>query len=186
MSDMIYPDIPITLKDGAQAVLRSPRAEDAQELLEFIRAACGETDFLLNYPEEYDSLTVEDEANYLQSINDSDTEVMIVCEVDGRIAGNCNLSIKKHIKSRHRGLLGIALYREFWGRGIGTKMFETLIAIAKEKGLRQLELEYIEGNERGVALYRRMGFEPMCVKEDAIQLKDGRLLREYTMIKRLV
>lgn len=182
--DLSGEDRPAEGRHGSAAA--RTRAEDAEALLSFIRTVCGETEYLLNSPEEYDSITVEDEAKYLQGINDSPTDMMIVCEINGRIAGNCNLSIKRHIKSRHCGLIGIALYQEFWGRGIGTQLMEALIAVAREKGLRQLELEYMEGNDRGVALYCKMGFEPMCAKQDAIRLKDGRFLKEYTMIKRLV
>ena len=52
--------------------------------------------------------------------------------------------------------------------------------------LMQLELEFVEGNERGYALYKKMGFEVIGVRPDAFRLKDGTLLKEYMMIKKLV
>ena len=95
------------------------------------------------------------------------------------------MSIGGRMKIRHRGSVAIALYQEFWGRGIGTKLFEELIAIGREKGLLQLELEFLEGNERGRALYEKMGFEVVAVKPDAYCLKDGSLRKEYMMMKKL-
>ncbi|MBQ2957864.1 MAG: GNAT family N-acetyltransferase [Clostridia bacterium] len=181
---MLFHSKNITLKDGTQALLRSPRIEDAQSLLDYLKTTAGETEFVLKYPEEC-TMTVEQEERFIQSINDSPTNIMIVCEIDGRIAGNCSMSIGGRMKIRHRGSVAIALYQEFWGRGIGTKLFEALIAIGREKGLLQLELEFLEGNERGRALYEKMGFEVVAVKPDAYCLKDGSLRKEYMMMKKL-
>ena len=45
-------DITFTLKDGRSALIRSPREDDAQAVLEALRKVSGETDFLTRYPEE--------------------------------------------------------------------------------------------------------------------------------------
>jgi len=174
----------ITLKDGTSAILRAPRLEDAPALLDYVSATSGETDFLLKYPEEC-TMTLEEEERFIQNILSSPFNVMILCEVNGRIAGNCSLSIKPRLKVRHRGSIGIALYSQFWGKGIGTAMFRELIALGKQLGLHQLELEFIEGNERGRALYEKMGFSIVAERPDAIRLKDGRLLKEYLMVRKL-
>ena len=61
-----------------------------------------------------------------------------------------------------------------------------MIRIAKERPcLRQLELEFIEGNSRARALYEKFGFRIAGVHPDAIRLKDGTMLAEYLMIKSL-
>ena len=38
-------DITFTLKDGRSALIRSPREDDAQAVLEALRKVSGETDF---------------------------------------------------------------------------------------------------------------------------------------------
>ena len=43
----------------------------------------------------------------------------------------------------------------------------------------------MEGNLRGEALYRKMGFRTVAERPHAIRLRDGRLLSEYIMIKEL-
>ena len=52
-------------------------------------------------------------------------------------------------------------------------MFRELIEAAQRRSVHQLELEMIEGNERALALYRKMGFEVMAEHPDAFLLKDG-------------
>ena len=111
---------------------------------------------------------------------------MILCIVDGKLAGMCEINFYSRLKMKHRANVSIAQTKEFWNQGIGTKMFEEMIRMAnKREGVKQLELEYIEGNERARALYEKMGFKVTGVRPNAILLKDGTLLSEYTMIKEL-
>ncbi len=182
---MIYPERKVLLKDGTEATLRSPRPEDAQSMLDYLKATAGETEFVIRYPEEC-TMTLEQEERFIRSIVESESEVMILCEIDGRIAGNCQLKFGTRIKTRHSGRVAIALYREFWGRGIGTILFEEMIGIAKRRGLIQLELEFVEGNERGRALYEKMGFSVVAVRPDAYMLKDGSFRKEFIMMKKLI
>ena len=70
-------------------------------------------------------------------------------------------------------------------RGIGTAMFEAMFEFARDLGLEQLELEYIEGNERGRTLYEKMGFETVAVIPNAYHLSDGSRRSEIRMMKRL-
>lgn len=58
-------------------------------------------------------------------------------------------------------------------------------AVFREQGLTQLELEFIEGNERGRHLYEKMGFAVVAEKPNAIRLKDGTTLKEFFIIKEL-
>lgn len=174
----------VTLKNGKTAILRSPRPEDAAELLDYMRTTAGETNFLLRTPEEC-AMTEEQERKFLQGILEAEDMVMIVCEVDGQIAGNCQLTRKARLRNRHRATTAIALLQKFWGLGIGTAMFWEMIAIGEKWGLLQLELEFVEGNHRAQALYEKMGFRTVAAKPDAIRLADGTLLKEFYMIRKL-
>lgn len=181
---MIYPQKAIRLKDGREAILRSPQIDDAAQMLEYLRTTASETEFVIRYPEECDE-SVAQEAAFLQKIIESPLNMMILCEVDGKVAGNSQLMLHGRLKTKHRAGVAIALTREFWGLGIGTAMFEEMIRVSREHDIRQMELEVIEGNERAMALYRKMGFEVAAAKPDAIRLKDGTLLKEFIMIKKL-
>ena len=183
---MIFEETYIQLKDGRKALLRSPCENDAEEMLRFIRKASGETDFLMAYPEEYADFTLEQEKTFLNANYNNKNALMIACVVDGKIAGNCQISFRTGMKDRHRASVAIALLQEYWHQGIGTKMFEELFRVARERGgIRQIELEFIEGNSRARGMYEKMGFRITGVKPDAIRLKDGTFVNEYMMMKRL-
>lgn len=183
---MIIEEIPYILKDGRSAVLRSPREEDIPGMLEYLYASAGETDFVLRYPEECVKYTPEGEKALFDRINASDCEAMLVCIVEGILAGNCQILWSPMRKLRHRAHAAIALRKEFWNQGIGTRMFQELIRIAEEDPeISQMELEFIEGNSRARALYEKMGFRITGVKPNAIRLKDGTLRNEYCMIREI-
>ncbi len=183
---MIVKDVWFDLKDGRKALLRSPKEEDIEGALEYLRVSAGETDFLMRYPEECGKYTYENEKAFFESANADPNKAVLLCIVDGKVAGNCDIDFRSAIKVRHRASIGIALISEFWNLGIGTKMFHEMIRIAKEHGdVTQLELGFVEGNSRARALYEKMGFRITGVHPNAIRLRDGTLLNEYEMIREI-
>ena len=175
-----------TLKDGRKALIRSPKEEDIQGMLDYLVQSAEETDFVLRYPEECSRYTAEGERELFDRINRSDTEAMLVCIVEGKVAGNCQITWNNRIKTRHRASVAIALLRDYWNQGIGTRLFQELIKIAEDhENILQMELEFIEGNNRARALYEKMGFRITGVGVNAVRLKDGTLLNEYHMIREI-
>ena len=181
---MFVKDIEFTLKDGRKAILRSPGDEDIQGVLDYLYVSSGETDFILRYPEECKKYTPEGEKALFDRMRTAENETMLVCLVDGKIAGNCDVRWSTMLKTRHRATVAIALLKEYWNLGIGTRMFEELIRIAEaNKNITQMELDFIEGNTRARALYEKMGFRITGVKPNGIRLKDGTMLNEYMMVR---
>lgn len=65
---MIFEPIVFTMKDGRAAILRPPEASDAANMLACLREESGETDFILTYPEDWDSMTVAQEESFLDRV----------------------------------------------------------------------------------------------------------------------
>lgn len=181
---MIFEPKHLTLKNGVDALFRSPVAADAAQMLDYLKTTSAETDFMLRYPEEC-TMTQEQEVAFLQNIVESPNTVMILCEIGGKIVGNCCLSFHSFLKTGHRADIAIGIVSAHWNLGIGTAMFRQMIDIAEKHGIMQLELEVIEGNSRAISLYEKMGFRIVAEKPDAIRLKDGTMLKEFIMVKRI-
>ena len=183
---MLFETKEFKLKDGRTALLLNPEEEHAQGLLDYLVKSSGETDFILRYPEECSRYTLEGEKKLLNDMKGSPNDLFLTCTVDGKVAGNCHLMMNDRIKTKHRANVAIALLKEYWGLGIGTKMFEEMLNVAKSRPeLMQVELEVIEGNYRAIALYEKMGFVKYATRENAIRLKDGTMLAEYLMVCKL-
>lgn len=183
---MFFPPVAISLKDGRRAILRSPEPRrDAADLVQYLHDTAADTPFVLRTPEEV-SMTVEKEIGFLQWVADSADDCMILCEVDGAIAGNCHINFNTRVKTRHRAAVAIALRKAYWGQRIGTAMFEAMEGLARQReGVTVMELEFIEGNARARGLYEKMGFRIVGWHPDAIRQEDGTMLALYLMQKKL-
>lgn len=179
-------DINFTLKDGRNAVLRNGRESDAQGLYDYLVKSAGETHFILREPEDCVAYSVEGEKKFINGSLENPYQLMLVCEIDGVIAGNCQIDFNGKVKLHHKANIGIALLKDYWEQGIGSKMFETMINTAQNfGGVTRLNLEVVEGNERAIALYKKFGFEVVARVPDALRLTDGTYLAEFKMIKKL-
>ena len=181
---MIFEEKKKILKNGQTAILKSPCVEDAEKMLNYIKKACGETEFLLRYPEEW-NISIEQEEAWVKRLLSAPDTLAITCYVDGDVAGNCELTFRGGMKTSHRATIAIAILKEFWNLGIGSAMFEELIAVAKDRGTEIMELEFIEGNDRAKHLYEKCGFHVVCEKPNAFKLKDGTYRKEFYMQKYL-
>lgn len=181
---MVIDTIYFALKDGRKAVIRNPMEKDIPGMLDFLRLTAQETEFVMRYPEECVKYTYEGEKKLFETVNAAERDVMLLCEVENRIVGCCQLDFYNKIKTRHRASIAIGVLREFWGQSIGTRFMQELIRIAEsDKNLMQLELEYIQGNSRARQLYEKMGFRIVGVHPNAVKLKDGTLLDYHLMIR---
>lgn len=109
---MEYQNKTITLKDGRTALLRAVCKEDAIPMIAYMKACYEQTPYLMRYPDEF-AVTAEQEATYLERQLVSPDVLMLVCEVEGKLAGNCQLDLNRWRKTRHRGQVAIALLKDY-------------------------------------------------------------------------
>lgn len=169
---------------GHELLLRNAREEDAQRLIDYLKTTSGETRFLIREPDEV-TMTQEDERRFIRRQNESERDVMVLAFYDGEFAGNASLMGMGPSRYRHRAGVAIALYQAYTGLGIGRAMIEALLAIAKECGIEQVELEVVADNERAIALYKKLGFEVYGTMPRNMKYRDGTYADVYWMMKRL-
>ena len=183
---MIFEAKQITLKNGLTAILKTPEPGDCKKMLRCITTCCGESEFLVRYPEEWAGMTVEKEEKWIQNGRDSESTLIIACYIDGEIVGNCEINFRGGIKAGHRAVVAISIRQKYWGIGIGSEMFRHLIAAAEaHPGTEIVELEFMQGNDRGRALYEKFGFRIVGQRPNAFKLKDGTMLSEFLMQKKM-
>lgn len=180
---MLYEKQEFTMKNGKTAVLRSPRREDAEAMLLYIRRMSEETEFVGRYPEEITE-TLESEADFLEQCVESKNSIQISAFVDGELAGNASISpFSERMKLRHRADFGIAVLQPWWGLGLGRALTQACLERAKEMGFAQVELSLLKTNEKGLKLYQSTGFEVWGELKNGFHLKDGTCESELCMVK---
>ena len=149
----------ISLKDGRECVLRNDTESDGQKALANFILTHEQTDYLLSYPDE-STMTAEQEGQYLQRKADSETEIEILAEVDGAVAGLAGIeAVGGRDKIRHRADFGISIDRLYWNLGIGTALMNACIECAGKAGYEQIELNVVAENAAAINMYRKADFE---------------------------
>ncbi len=166
------------LNSGEELIIRKALPEDTEEFLDYVNQCGKETDFL-GFGAEGIGISIEEERKYFRSFTGKN--FMLVALVDNKIVGSCSLRTNEaRIRFKHRGVIGITILQEHWGKGIGKNLFEFLIDEAKENGIRRLELETRVDNERAISLYKKMGFEIEGRLKDCVYI-DGEYFDNYIM-----
>lgn len=85
-----------------------------------------------------------------------DKFIYIKEQESGQIIGTCALKMMSKSKCE---LKCVYLYQEFHGLGLGTKMSQIIIYVAKEMGYKQMYLDTISStSSKAIKMYERLGF----------------------------
>ena len=182
---MEYTSKEIQLKSGKTCLIRRPEESDAEIMLAYLKATSGETPYMGREPEEHQT-SVEEEMQFIRKNRENPRALMLSAFVDGRLAGSSSFAeTAGRIRMRHRCTVGISLYREFWGLGIGTALMREILTAAKSAGFEQAELTVVSTNAPAVALYNKLGFETTGTHPHAFKYRDGSYADFLFMVKPL-
>jgi RimJ/RimL family protein N-acetyltransferase len=169
-------------KDGRKVILRTPKWEDLDDLVEFINSLVEEgVDITM-----YEKVIREQEADWLSrqlAETEKDNKFILLAEVEGKVVANSVIA-KKTGYSEHVGNLGIGVKDGFREIGIGTEMMNILISKAENMGLKMLTLSVFSTNKRAKHVYEKVGFrETGCIPNEIY--KKGNFIDHIIMVKEL-
>lgn len=170
--------------NGHKLVFRSAEKEDAKILLPYLRKICGETRFLVREPDECKEMTIEQEEAFINSHTDNERACLILAELDGEYIGNASFDVAGGSRRNlHRANIGIALYLDYTGMGIGKKLFALVLETIEKIGFEAAELTVVEGNDRAIHMYESFGFVETGRIPRANKYDDGTYADDIFMVK---
>jgi RimJ/RimL family protein N-acetyltransferase len=144
------------VKDGRNVIVRTPKWEDLDELLDLINSLVEERAEIIIC----DKVSRDEEADWLTDLLvrlEKDQAFFFVAEVDGKVVASSDLHVGRGTEAR-AGNVGIVVKKGFRNMGIGTGMIETIVKFARKRGLRVLVLSVFATNERAIHVYEKLGF----------------------------
>jgi RimJ/RimL family protein N-acetyltransferase len=169
----------ITLRDGARVLLRPLVVEDKEALINLFTPIPFEERRYMRHNVNDPQII----STWVENINYEDI-YPLVSVIGDRIVGDATLHFGQG-PERHRAEVRIFLARDFRRRGLGGKMINALIEIAKRKSIYQLEIEIIRDLVNDIKAMQKVGFQSSCVFEDYYMLPDGELRDIVHMILKL-
>jgi L-amino acid N-acyltransferase YncA len=108
---------------------------------------------------------------------------VIVAESEGEVIGWGSLnSYNPRAAYQHVADFSVYVERRWRGKGVGRRLLERLIELARDIGYHKMMLSAFPFNESGVALYERMGFTMVGICHE-MGLLDGRWVDTIVMEK---
>ncbi len=157
----------VVLKDGTSILLRPMTPEDKDGLMELF-APVSDEDMRYLQDNVRDPALIEEWCKNL----DYSRVLPLLALVRNRIVGQATLHFRKGPK-RHVAEVRIFLSKEFRKRGLGTKMLNTLIDLARRQGLRILVAEVVADQSKVIKAFQNLGFSLRCTFDDYFMLPDG-------------
>ena len=171
-----------TAKDRRKVILRTPKWEDLDDLLELINSLVEEKADILRT----EKVSREEEIDWLSKVLnrlEKDETFYMVAEVNGKVVAVSEINRRSGYE-KHVGVIGIAIRSGFRDSGIGTEMMKTLVEQAQEMGLKVLTLTAFATNKRAIHVYQKVGF----VQTGTIpkkHFKEGKYIDEIILTKLL-
>lgn len=151
--------IKITTKSGEVVTIRPLQTSDTLKLLEFINTLSLEQTYITFQGEQ---LTLKEEQEFIDSqIKKAKKHecVHLVVESKDKIIGNAKVELGFKV-TRHVGLLGITIAKDYRDQSIGSQFFTIIMDLAKEKlsELRIVTLGVFANNPRAKHVYEKYSF----------------------------
>ena len=140
-------------------IIRKAQANDAKSLLDYVNQVSGESDNLTFGKGEF-KLSVQEEIAFIETLNQTDNAIYLIALDDEKIVGSLNFSPGSRKRIEHKGEFGISVLKDYWGKGIGTSLMNSMLDWAKNtKKIRKLNLRVRTDNYHAISLYKKFGFE---------------------------
>lgn len=137
----------------SQVQIRRSRIEDAESLCDSINAVAREKWWLATA----DGFAPEQTRAFLKFVADHSLS-QVVAVANGLIVGWCDVVPKGPRGFSHVGVLGMGVRREWRRHGVGRRLLEDCLVLARAAGLEKIELEVFSDNAGAIALYESHGF----------------------------
>ena len=95
-----------------------------------------------------------------------------------------HFAMKHHPWVKHVAIFGMGILKSHWGTGLAVQIMKTMEDVARDEGATRLEALVRVANDRGVAFYKKMGFEIEGTRRKAA-LINGEYQDEYFIAKML-
>lgn len=152
------------LKDNSCCVIKEAVPEHAEKMIIYMTQVAGETDFLSFGQKEFNK-SMDEQIDIVNEHHNRDNQIFLIAWLEEEIIGMLNVWSSTKLRIRHVGEFGITVKRDYWGRGVGQFLLETMIDWAKASPvIQKINLKVIDHNLRAIQLYEKLGF----VKEGLI------------------
>jgi GNAT superfamily N-acetyltransferase len=98
---------------------------------------------------------------------------ILVAKENNDLVGYISVFFARFRKMKGNAYLVLSVLSNYRGQGIGTKLMREAEALARQRGIRRLELEVFAKNAGAYKLFKHLGYKEEGRKRQVAQIEDG-------------
>ncbi len=161
------------MHNGPQVQIRPTRESDTASARDAVNAVAAEKWYLATV----DGFSPEQTRDFLKRVVDGSLpQVMAVLEDE--VVGFCDILPNPAKGFTHVGRLGMGVRFEWRRQGIGRRMLDACLSLARKAGIEKVELEVFSDNVGAIRLYDSFGFS-----QEGLKVRGRKLENQYQDVK---
>ena len=168
-------------ESSADVDVRLAGGADAEALLDLKLALDEETALMMYEPGERRADPRIVEVEILYRIEAANSTIIVAAE-GSRLAGYVEATGGTFRRNSHSAMVTTGVRATHTGKGIGTRLFQSLVDWADAVGVLRLELTVMEHNRPARALYEKFGFQSEGIRKCSMCI-DGTCVDEIAMAR---
>jgi GNAT superfamily N-acetyltransferase len=171
----------ITLDDGTIVDLKVACEDDYDYgRYEYLYAWLCKVDQFLARQYKLEDL-IDNKAQWLRNLESN--RVTLLSIYKGNIVGSATLILNEpRSRASHVASFGVVVHPDFQRKGLGKRLIAALEQIARDKGIKKIEVNFFDGNP-AAALYRSLNYEYEGRRLKKGRLNDGTYVDEILLSK---
>lgn len=146
----------VLLKDGSRIRLRPIKREDTERWLAFMSRLSPHTKYLRFHHVTKDMST--EEAIRFCTVDYMNTFALVAEVLREQREDIVAVGRYYRLPGKHSAEVAFAIEDAYQGKGIGTKLMEWLVNVARDNGITSFEADVLAGNKQMMAVFRDYGF----------------------------
>jgi RimJ/RimL family protein N-acetyltransferase len=139
--------------DNITPLIRRSTPGDAEAFRESVASVARERRYLVTL----DGFPLSETRAFLQRI-EKEQMPQLVAVSSGQIVGWCDIVPRQQPGFAHVGVLGLGVVREWRRRGLGRRLIQQCLELARTTHLEKIELDVYSDNPVAIHLYESAGF----------------------------
>ncbi|WP_411346178.1 GNAT family N-acetyltransferase [Paenibacillus sp. WLX1005] len=151
----------------AAVYIRIAQIRDSGPLIRMKKKLDAQTTYMLLEPGER-TMTEPEQRDMIRYALRSANSNIFLAEYQGQIIGYLEAMGGKVVRNRHTIYIVVGVLQEYANRGVGRRLFHSMLHWAEDRGVHRIELTVQSVNVRGLHLYRSLGFRMEGIQKDAL------------------
>lgn len=152
-------------------IISKATINDANDIISFLNAVGGETDFLTFGLNEF-PFSVQNEIDIINECNEQNECSMLLGKINNEIVSHLFLDRSSLKRIHHIGTIGVTVGKKHWRKSIGKNMILFAMDWAKSQKITKLQLSVRTDNISAIELYKKLGFYIECTLSKAVKIED--------------